>query len=277
VSYCFLQNTFKSPRRLCEANAILQMCTFVLVKLMIFSSILELGPLVIRASHAQAHGSKDLLQGLKKGIVPEASTRGILPRKGYVKCPGRCTSLYNIATMLSQALNSAGYSQQAWYLVEERRRVPTIAVITQIEQIHDDGRPRASMKRWDTSYSSADVSSLDTFLKVLISGSPPGRYRSFVFGISLSSLPVTNIGPEFAIGRENDRFSGVRDALRGGNRIPFRSALSTISANDYEIYVFVYEYQVSSVDGSTKLIKNSSLPAIDHLRKSGILKALGAN
>jgi hypothetical protein len=99
--------------------------------------------------------SQNFIESLKKGQVPEASTRGGLPYQAYSNCPNACRNLADVANMLSQALGEAGYSQQAWYLIDEHNKNVTVAVITQLEQIQSDGRPSINQKRWDLNLHSA--------------------------------------------------------------------------------------------------------------------------
>jgi hypothetical protein len=232
-------------------------------------------PAIAKPAQGELVASRNLIEGLKNGQVPQASSRGVLPTEAYLQCPNSCAKLSDIASMLQQALGKAGYSQQAWYLIDEHNKNVTVAVLTQLEQIQSDGRPSANKARWIINYSSKQIDSLGAFIKTLIKGSSPGRYRSFLFGISRSSSPLTNVGPMWSSRRTDQEFSGIRDALRGGNRVPLLSNLSSIrTSNAFYVYVFVYEYEISSVDGSVTFVKDSSITAIDHLKRSGIWQAL---
>lgn len=244
----------------------------ILVFIMI---LLASKPAIAKPAQGELAASRNLIEGLKNGQVPQASTRGVLPTEAYLECPNSCAKLSDIASMLQQALGKSGYSQQAWYLIDEDNKDVTVAVLTQLEQIESDGRPSTNKARWIINYSSKQIDSLGAFLKTLIKGASPGRYRSFLFGISRSNRPVTNVGPMWSSRKTDQEFSGIRDALRGGNRVPLLSSLSSIrTSNAFYVYVFVYEYEISSVDGSVKFIRDSSITAIDHLKRSGIWQAL---
>ena len=222
----------------------------------------------------QAEKDKKLLiQGLIEGKVPKASTRTILLGKDiFSKCPNGCFYLSDLSMMLSTALREAGYSQQGWYLVKgEKGNYSTkIVVVTELEQILDNGKPKQGRERWKDRVSSPSVSSWSDFMSTLLKGQPPGKYRAFLFGFAEGAM--TNVYEPW---RQEAKIEGLRNAIRNGARLPIDESLKKITARGIHCYVFVYEYTVSPVDGSVKLVENSSLTATEHLKASGIWKALG--
>lgn len=229
----------------------------------------------------QAEKDKKLLiQGLIEGKVPEASTRTFLTGKDFSsKCPNDCSSLSDLSMTFSKALRDAGYSQQGWYLVDPgskmKDRSTKVVVVTELEQIFDDGKPRQARERWGNKVSSPSIRSWYDFASTLLKGSPPGKYRAFLFGFSTKIM--TNTGPSWTT-KETQRevkLRGLRNAIRNGARLPIDESLKNITTKNFHCYVFVYEYTVSPVDGAVKLVESSSLTAQEHLEASGIWKALG--
>ena len=218
----------------------------------------------------QAEQDKNvLIRGVLQGKVPRASARGILLRKDlFTQCPNNCRHMSDMAMKLSQALAKSGFSQQGWYLVRGGEyNEPKVVVATQIEQIADNGKPKDGRSRWSDQTSNTSVGSFPDFLSTLLKGAPPGRFRAFLFGFSEEPMYNTAIGFQ-------GRFSGMRNALRSGARLPVFKSLNSFSTNGVNCYAFVYEYTVSSVDGSVKFIENSELTLEEHLKSSGIWKAL---
>lgn len=200
---------------------------------------------------------------LMQGKVPKASSRTVLPREVMLKS----NSLSEVLEIFSQALRKAGYEQQGWYLANDEE----IIVITELEQIREDGGSRIDGKRWSLEFSSPEISSIADFIKTLVQGATPGRYRSFIFlfshnnrlanrrGIQSSSITEINI---------------LRDWLRMGARVPVFQYLQTTISADFQCYVFIYEYERSPVDSSVTFVENSNISAVQHLKGAGIWKTL---
>ena len=223
---------------------------------------------------AQADSDKKLLiRGILEGRVPKASARTILwGEELFSKCPNSCLSMSDLAMMLSNALRKSGYYQQGWYLISDSAagNSTKLIAVTQLEQISDSGKPKVGRDRWKDQFSQPLVRSFSDFMTTLLRGAPPGRYRAFLFGFS--DEPISNTYLPF---RGEDKISGLRNAIRSGARMPVFQSLRTIPTRGIHCYVFVYEYIVSSVDGSIMLVANSELTAEQHLRASGIWKELG--
>jgi hypothetical protein len=178
----------------------------------------------------------------------------------------------DLAMMLSRALRESGYSQQGWYLTSGSKNNSSskVVAVTQLEQIFDNGKSMTGRDRWKDQTSNPSVNSLSDFMTTLLRGAPPGRYRAFLFGFSEGSM--TNAWMPW---RDEDKIGGLRSAIRNGARMPLFAGLSNVSTSGIHCYVFIYEYTVSRVDGSIKFVENSELSAEQHLKESGIWKALG--
>lgn len=242
---------------------------FVLLSLLLASL-----PLIIQSQLANSIPSSEteFLQGLKIGQVPEASTRTVLYLKDFSRCPNRCSSLGDAAQMFSKVLRKTGYKQQAWYLTDIGFK-KAIIVLTELEQIQNNGHPRDSGRRWSLSFSPPEIDSFQSVLERVIKGAPPGRYRSFLFSFGPIDKPVTNIAPRWD---ENDmELERLNRTVRAGNRVPVVTSLSSIPSNNYACYVFVYEYEKSPADGSIKFVSNSNITAEQHLQGAQIWQELG--
>lgn len=223
-------------------------------------------------------------ENLLIGRVPEASTRGILNPQLFSNCPNQCQSLDNVTQKLNQALTNSGYSQQGWHIVKSRlpREVsleayrnqiiqsPFVAVITEVEQIQQNGYPRTDGKRWTLEFTSPQIGSFRDLITTILKGAPPGKYRSFLFVLSHSVKAVTNLSPP-----AERELNSWRNLLRSGGRVPLLNDLSSISSKDFLCYYFVYEYEISPIDGSIVFVKNSQLKPEEHLKRSGIWQSLG--
>ncbi|ARV63397.1 hypothetical protein BZZ01_32880 (plasmid) [Nostocales cyanobacterium HT-58-2] len=210
----------------------------------------------------------DLVNRLARGEIPEASSRMELPPSAVI--PLGNLSLAQVTKKFSQALTSAGYSQQGWYLVGEKGEPLTVAVLTQLEQIRDNGRPRMDGKRWSLDYSSPEINSLGSFIETLLKGAPPGRYRTFFFVFRQNQNPITQQPLQLQPLTQDI----IRDWLLRGSRSPQLNVLSKVSSKDYQCFAFIYEYERSSTDGSVTFVKNSTIDASQHLKGSGLWKVL---
>jgi hypothetical protein len=221
------------------------------------------------SGRASAQRVTEFQRGLRTGQIPVASTRSVLSPSTFTRCPNRCNSLGDVATALSTALRSAGYAQQAWYLVDDPHSTQAVTVVvTELENIRSDGHPQSG-RRWTTSFSPPALESFQDFLNRLLRGAPPGRYRSFLFAFTPPDDPMSQSLPSWA------SLEAVADTIRRGNRVPVASNLASVRAANYQCYVYVYEYERSSANGSVRFIEESALTTEQHLRGAGVWQALG--
>ena len=202
---------------------------------------------------------------LIQGTVPKASSRTVLPREVMLKS----NSLGDVLEIFSQALRKAGYEQQGWYATNHNE----VIAITELEQIRENGSSRIDDKRWSLKFSSPEISSIADFIRTLLQGATPGRYRSFIFFF----------GDDNRFGHSRNRgmqSSGIpeisffKDFLRMGTRVPVFSFLRTAKTANLRCYVFIYEYEHSPVDGSVTFIEDSNISARQHLKGAGIWEKL---
>lgn len=240
---------------------------YVVTPLILSSLFIFVNSIYLERGSAQTVA--EFQRGLRTGQIPVASTRSVLSPNTFTRCRNRCNSLGDVATALSTALRNAGYAQQAWYLVDNPYTTQAVTVVvTELENIRSDGRPQTG-RRWTTSYSPPALESFQDFLNRLLRGAPPGRYRSFLFAFTPPDSPVSQSLPSWK------SLGAVADTIRRGNRVPVVSSLASVRAAGYQCYVYVYEYERSSANGSVRFIEESALTTEQHLRGAGIWQALG--
>lgn len=234
----------------------------------------------------------EFISGLKEGVIPRASSRTSLPGKIFwpkslnpsSNCQNNCSSLGDAAQLLHSTLRNLGYVQQAWFVSDQamlsnsrQNDLTHVVVLTELEQIQNNGDTLVNSKRWNLNFSGPDINSMTDFVKTLLLGAPTGRYRSFLFGFSRSERPLLNTGHHWQSSRKKsaqDReIARLQSLIREGNRVPLIKSLQAVPF-DYVCYVFVYEFEVLRGDGSFRFVENSNISADQHLRGAGILQAL---
>ncbi|MGA9118184.1 MAG: hypothetical protein WB699_02360 [Bacteroidota bacterium] len=94
---------------------------------------------------------------------------------GEVAAP---TRLRDVADILVNALNKAGYAELSFYHVPNG-----FALATRLEQINADGTPREENYRWSTKVPPPKVFNISSYLKALFTANP-GRFRVIVFVVT---------------------------------------------------------------------------------------------
>src|SRR5262249_24617961 len=113
--------------------------------------------------------------------VPKASATQILPRRLLVGSVSQPT-FGTVAEKLEHALDRAGYGQSSYYALAGGHG---IAMATQLEQINDDGSPKAGDARFQQNLAPLATTefSLTSYLKALFTARS-GRFRVIVFTLS---------------------------------------------------------------------------------------------
>lgn len=199
-------------------------------------------------------------------------------------CPNDCRSLYDASSMISEALSKANFSEQAWYLTEHHTSLtaadqpfaaylPNLVVITEPQKINNEGLTLDS--GGGITFSPPEIPPIVSgeFFSWIFRGTPSaGRYRFFIFGFNQFDYSFSNVLPPFSWRRNTREMNELRDVIRRGDRLPRRS-LEGIEF-DHLCTVFVYEYEISPVNGEPILVEESGLTTLEHLSVSGILEAL---
>jgi len=188
---------------------------------------------------------------------PQASARVTVPL-----IPGRGEHVVgDIDRRILSALDAMGYVERAHYWVPDG-----YALITRVEQIERNGRPRAMPYRFSAQLPPPD--SLKDYFAGLFT-SPPGYFRIIVFVVTDLSF--------------NDTAAPLGEAEATGLLQRGPAALPPVIADQplplkTKCTALIYEYQKSSVDtGSAAVPIQSTVDAVTHLRQAGLWQLLSAH
>ena len=191
---------------------------------------------------------------------PEASARSEVPKKFLVP-PGRKQALlHDIDSRLSLALRDAGYTDKAYCAVPEG-----FALVTRLEQIESDGRPKPDSERWAVSMEPPREFSLSAYLTAL-SRTKVGYFRVIVFVVT--PYPVSY--SKAKVIREEAQL-WLRE---GPNRLP-PSVGSWRFTADHSCTALIYEFEKSEVERTPRTAIPGRLTAQTHLEQSGLWASLG--
>ena len=166
-------------------------------------------------------------------------------------------SLGDVNTRLAAALEKSGYAEMKYYAVPNG-----FALVTRLEQIEADGRPKPEPDRWSSN--SPAFRSLSDYLRALFSANP-GHYRMIV-------LIVTDV--PFAESETKVSEAEAVEWLRAGlNRLPPEIAERPYNP-DVVSTALIYEFEKDQ-GKDPQLNEPSRLGAHEHLTHSGIWGALG--
>ena len=190
---------------------------------------------------------------------PRASGNMEIPRDLVLKGISR-PRLMDVAAHLLSALDKAGYGERSFYSVPEG-----FALVSRIEQIYPDGRPKEGKDRWPLTTQPPRIFSLNSYLRALFT-SNPGYYRVIVFVVT--DHPVVQSSA-------SANYTAPRDWVwAGANRVP-----TTIGFLDYTSLVsctaLIYEFQQISRGADVTLDMPGLLTGKTHLEQSSLLTALG--
>lgn len=187
---------------------------------------------------------------------PNASASEGIPNE-LLAGSSQLQSLGDVNTRLVSALEKNGYSERNYYAVPNG-----FALVTRLEQIEPDGRPKADPDRW--SPNSPEFRSLGAYLRALFTANP-GYYRVIVF-------IVTDV--PFA---ESDKKVSEEEAIHwlhaGLNQLP-QEISGRAYTKDVASTALIYEFQKEQ-GKDAQLDEPSRLGAHEHLTHSGIWSALG--
>jgi len=219
-------------------------------------------------------------------LPPEASTRIALRAYEKSKSLPGCQLKPDNASQsrsdddLDNALRKADYTEFSWYLLgshgflnkgdmkNDSVDVKGFAMITQLEQIDENGHPAPGKWRWSKEPYLGALPHRSAFLTWLL-GPPPARFRVFMFWVVAVSEQQEQgqqkTGDKITIEEWNAY-------LAGGTKEP-PSALEGFNYSNTNAFVYVYEYKRSNVDGSFAPFK-SGLSTEDHMKAVGLWQDL---
>jgi len=171
---------------------------------------------------------------------------------------GGCKTLRDIDNKLLSALSRCGYYRQSYFHV-----IDGFAMVTQFEQISENGKPNPEETRW-VKYSSSNTNSLADYLKNLFFARV-GYFRCIVFMItdkpySFSDQIISNKQPD--------------EWLNGGNNI-LPSEVGQIAINDsYYCDVLIYEFKQTEAGAKSQLLLPSPVTGREHLDNTHLFDQL---
>jgi hypothetical protein len=186
---------------------------------------------------------------------PPASALYAIPDRLVVSLEGS-TTLSDVGRKLTKALAEAKYGKWSYSSVPHG-----FALVTQIEQIKDDGTPRPDPDRFSTDLPSFSNMSFAEFLKAMAKA-PPGRYRVIVF-------IVTDVSVSQA-GEKPTEDEAQRWLNAGALQLPESVGRITYDAQHYNTTALIYEFEKPSPNAPPAFVPNSRLLGDTHLEKAGI-------
>jgi hypothetical protein len=184
---------------------------------------------------------------------PRFSSRDVLPRELLGTDDN---NLEQIRAHLAAALDDAGFDEQALFGVEGG-----FALVTKVEQMHEDGTPYPSPERWICD--PAPPFNLADYLGRLLL-EKPGHFRLFIF-------IVTTLG-DFTRGGEGFSEGEARAAILEGGRV-LPSSIGNSEFRDHNCHVLVYHFEKKKA-GTATLHAPSELSTRVHLETAGIWSRL---
>jgi hypothetical protein len=174
-------------------------------------------------------------------------------------------SLRDLDDTLRKALTASGYEQKSYFAVlDEEGQYDGFALVTQLEQFEEDGKPKSAPDRFSLEVSQRQVFSLQEYLEVLFRPGEPGLFRVIVFLIT--SAAFSTEGEPLGI-------EGAEElAIKGLNKLP--DIIANLEFTDrYTITALIYEFEKPEA-GEAKQRQQSGITGKNHIEQSGFLAAL---
>lgn len=202
-----------------------------------------------------------------KLFVPSFPSFDFPPPKGYLLARGseylpsiieaEEISLGEIDQIISTALQENGYDDKSYFAVPEG-----FALVTRIEQINLDGRPKEDPDRWSIELTPLRKFHLRDYIRAL-RYAQVGHYRLIIFIVTPYSFSPASRG-ELELNEATEWFK------EGANSLPLNIANRQLSSVD--VNVLIYEFEKSH-EGA--MLAETPLTARKHMEGSGLLEALG--
>ncbi|HET9166971.1 MAG TPA: hypothetical protein VFP11_13315 [Candidatus Angelobacter sp.] len=189
---------------------------------------------------------------------PRASATVVLPRDLLQK-DSAPRALADVNARLIAALGTNGYMERSYYSAPDG-----FALVTRLEQIEADGRPKSGQQRWTIGSMSFHEFSLRDYLRALFTANS-GHYRVIVF--ILSDVP-------FSQAKETVTSEQAGGWLRAGmNTLPASIGAKSYSSR-HDCTVLIYEFDKEE-GKAPQIDMSSALGARAHLQGSGVWRSLG--
>lgn len=166
--------------------------------------------------------------------------------------------LRQIDTILINALGVIEYTDRAYYYIPNG-----FAMVTRIEQIHENGTSYPAPERWSVKTSTSKKLVLSSYLKSLFFPTA-GYFRVIVFAIT--DKPFSSSGKKV---KKETAINWVKEGL---NRLPDDIGDKEFKKN-YRCTALIYEFEKPESDDAF-LLNPCPLTANEHLERAGIISAL---
>jgi len=186
---------------------------------------------------------------------PKPSAIDILP----ISVLKRSKSLGDVLVALNKALDNCGYYRKSYFSVPNG-----FAVVTQLEQINENGTTKPESERWIYHYSRTRIFSVSDYIRALFKAKP-GYYRCIAFLVSNEII--------YSDSRAPSRDSVYNWLHRGANKLP--RGLKKINIDqEYDITALIYEFRRLGNSSQAQLQIPSAFQGRTHLEKSCLLEYL---
>lgn len=171
------------------------------------------------------------------------------------------------ADRLLAALDAAGYAEHSFFSIQPDPATPPegFALVTRLEQIEPDGRPRPGAERWSVELPEREIFSLGDFVRALFSA-PEGHYRVIVF--TVTGQPVAPSGDEPTREQAGEWLgTGLARLPPGLGDLPW--------TRDHAVTALIYQFRQVGTGTEPLVNPPDAPPAREQLERTGILAGLG--
>ena len=178
-------------------------------------------------------------------LLPDAGKRDL--QRSY--------RLGDVDEALRDALTQAGHVEASYYGVPQG-----FALVTRIESILADGKPKPGDLRWNVDAPAGQVFSLSSYFSALFTA-PPGRYRVVVF--------IVTPEPFSAVDSTVTRDQAARWLRLGANRLPPEYYYGLIPSGT-TCTAMIYEFEKPNSTSSARLNRPGAISVTAHLTGTGL-------
>lgn len=189
---------------------------------------------------------------------PPASAAYVLTAQVRGALGDDAATLGDVDRVLQAALDANGYVTRSYFAVPDG-----FALVTQLEQIFDDGRPKPPPDRWATQVGPLRSFSLGAYIRALFRARE-GRYRILVFVVTARPFAQT--------GEPVDRTEATAWLQTGLNLLP-SSIAARPHTTDFATTALVYEFEQPAA-ADPRQVDPSPLDGRMHLAGAGLLQVL---
>ena len=188
---------------------------------------------------------------------PPPATASLRLPDGLVVAPGR-DSLGVVFDRLTAALARVDVGWWSVYAIGTNG----FAIVTRMEAIESDGRPKPGPARWNTPQDRVppEISGLGDYFRALLFARP-GFYRVIV--LAVTDRPSQSLGALISADSANRLLRGGTDQLPASMR---RVRVGV----DGRCLALIYEFQRPTEQDSARLLLNAPIGALQHLTQAGI-------